>query len=103
MDNSGEDPLLLFSGDKTRVLRNDASRLAFVMAGAISRYLIQRARASITIAGLKPWGNLIGQILTSLEQAGDAQQVSAPITSVEWTAGQNDDPGTTVIGTGFAL
>lgn len=100
VDSSGD---LVFSGDKTRVLRNDASRLAFVMAGAISRYLIERARASITIAGLKPWGNLIGQILTSLEQAGDAQQVHAPITSVEWTAGRNDDPGTTVIGTGFAL
>jgi hypothetical protein len=81
------------------VLRNDVDRLALVMAGAIARYYQTRARAEIEIAGLRPWGDLIGQILTVIEEGGDTQQIKAPITAVDWIAG---DRPQTVIRTGFA-
>ena len=57
----------------------------------------------ITINGLAPWPLLVGQILTVVEQGGSAQQMAAPITSVEWTVpeGEYDTP-TTKISAGFA-
>jgi len=87
------------SGDEPRILRNDVDRLALVMAGAIGRYYSSRLRGEIVIKGLVPWGELLGQILTVIEEAGDTHEVQAPITCVHWSAG--DKPQTT-ISTGFA-
>ena len=87
------------SGDTGRVLRNDVDRLAMVMAGAIARYGSSRLRGTITIKGLVPWGALLGQILTVIEEGGDTHRIEAPITSVAWMVG---DKPRTIISTGFA-
>ena len=85
------------------VLRNDRSRILQVMAGALSRYYTARCRAEIQQAGLHAWGLLVGQILVAVEQAGNAQIIQAPITAVEWTVPEGDDPQPlTTIRTGFA-
>jgi hypothetical protein len=88
------------SGPTLRVLRNDADRLALRMAGAIARYCISRARASLTYAGLKPWADLVGHLLTVTDDAGDTQQVQAMVTSVQIQAG-NGSPRT-IISAGYA-
>lgn len=95
MDANG-DPRRLSA---SRVLRNDADRLAMVMAGAIARYYRERARAVITVKGLWPWSLLVGQILGVIQEGANTQFISAPITSVEWTL--SGEP-TTIIRTGFA-
>ncbi len=89
------------NGDKTGfVTRNDATTLSFRMAGAIARYIYQRNRAEISIRGLLEWGvDIIGSILTSVDEGGDWTEIQAPITSVEWTMG---DKPQTIIRTGFA-
>jgi len=84
----------------TSVIRNDAARLAMIMAGAIARYQSDRARAVITIKGLLPWQGLLGQILSVVEDAGDAHIIQSPITSIEWT--NSPDGPTTIVRTGFA-
>jgi hypothetical protein len=88
------------SPDEIVTLRNDATYLKFVMAGAIARYYQPRARASVTLNGLQLWGGLLGQILTVIEESGDTEKIEAPITSVHWFGGES--PKTT-IGAGFAL
>jgi len=91
---------LVGSGSTGRVLRNDVTRMAAVMAGAIARYFNERARATITFRGLLPWAGLLGQILNVVEgSGGDTQSVQAPITGVEWHPGP---PPMTIIHTGFA-
>jgi hypothetical protein len=86
-------------GTTARVLRNDADRLAMIMAGAISRYATPRARAEIVIKGLIPWGDLIGQILTVIDDASGASRIESPITTIEWYLGDSPE---TVIRAGFA-
>jgi len=100
VDNEGH---LQTTGDDPIELRNDRDRLLFVMAGALSRYYASRSRAAITINGLVPWPLLVGQILTVVEDGGSAQQMAAPITSVEWSVpeGEHATP-TTKISAGFA-
>lgn len=91
------------SGKKGRVLRNDVDRLAFVMAGAIARYNVTRARAEIKIKGLWPWPFLIGQIVDVIQQAGQTTFIGGPITAIEWIPGSSDNPDpVTIIRTGFA-
>jgi hypothetical protein len=68
------------------------------MSGALARYYQERSRGEVTVRGLLPWGGLLGQILTVIDD-GDAQTIQAPITSVAWTNGEHP---TTVISTGFA-
>jgi hypothetical protein len=92
-------PEWILSGDKPRFLRDDRQRLYQAMAGVLARYRDQRARAEVSIDGYKPWGQLVGQILTVLESAGDVQRIQAPITSISWDAGEKP---TTTIRTGFA-
>lgn len=82
------------------VLRNDADQLALVMAGAIARYNMQRVRAVITIKGLWPYADMVGQILHMVEGLDGSQIINAPITSVDWSSG-GDDP-TTILRTGYA-
>lgn len=89
----------VYSGPE-RVLRNDSPRLALLMAGAIARYARPRSRASITLKGIKGWSDLVGQILTIVDDGGDIHDIQAPITSVEVIiAGETP---TTIIKTGFA-
>lgn len=81
------------------VLRDDTPRLSLLMAGAIARYHKERARAEITIKGLVPWGDLLGQVLTVIDDGGDSQTIQGVITSVDWTGGEHP---MTVVRTGFA-
>lgn len=81
------------------VLRDDTPRLSLLMAGAIARYHKERARAEITIKGLVPWGDLLGQVLTVIDDGGDSQTIQGVITSIDWTGGEHP---MTVVRTGFA-
>lgn len=95
-----ENGTLRTSGGEGRVLRNDAPRLALLMAGAIARYTNERARAEIVAKGLLPWNDLLGSVLTVIETAGDTQSVQGVVTSVEWSFVGSPQ---TVIKAGFAL
>lgn len=90
---------LLKSGDKGRVLRNDTPRLMLHMAGAIARYFDLRSRAQLTFNGLMPAQQLLGQILTVIEEGEDTHHIQAAITAVTWDG--SNEPATT-IRTGFA-
>ena len=72
------------SGGNDRVLRNDSPRLALIMAGAIARYCQPRHRAEVVLKGYQMWQDLLGNILTVVEQDGDAQRLEAPVTSIQW-------------------
>ncbi len=94
------DGQLLKSGDSQRVLRNDADRLAAVMAGAIARYYDARARAEIVVRQHLPWSGLIGQVLTVVDEGGNAHEIQAPITMIDWVVG-GPEP-VMIVRTGFA-
>ncbi len=98
VDNAGN--LERTTGGQT--LRNDSDRLAMVMAGAISRYNMQRARATLRYNGYWPFAGHVGQILEVIETGEGAQFIGAPITAVDWEAGGTGNPPTTTIHTGFA-
>lgn len=76
------DGLPEFAPASGMVLRDDTHVLAAIMAGAVARYLDERARASIDVMQLGPWHDLLGQILTTVEDQGDIQHIGAPITSL---------------------
>ena len=95
VDAAGE-PVLAPAGV---IVRNDYRRMMAKMAGALARHYQERARAQIVVKGLLPWGGLLGQILTVIDEGGDTQTIGAPITEIRWTNGDNP---TTVISTGFA-
>lgn len=88
------------TNDEAMMLRNDNERLHLKMAGALSRYSVARARAEITMHGLHALNGLIGQILTVVEQAGDASHIQAAITSVAWEV--SEDGPVTIVRTGFS-
>lgn len=81
------------------VLRNDIDRLSLIMAGIIARYINERARARFVFRGHKPWADLLGSILSVVQQGDDVEQIGAVITSIEWTMGQSPE---TIISTGYA-
>jgi hypothetical protein len=85
--------------DGPRVLRNDIDRLRAVMAGAIARYKLARARADIMLEGYWPHVGMLGQVLDVIEEEGDTEYIDAPITSIEWIGG---DRPMTVIRAGYA-
>jgi len=82
-----------------RILRDDSPRLAEVALATLARYHSSRNKAVVTIRGYWPWSSLLGQILSAVEDQGDAQEVAAAITSVSWLA----NPPRTIIRTGYAL
>lgn len=92
------DGRLIRSGPKT--LRNDAPRLALIMAGAIARYESERARAELVIEGWAPWAESLGHILTKVIDGTDTHELSAPLSSIEWK--HNDGKPQTVVKTGYA-
>ena len=94
-----EDGTLKQIDGHNKILRDDTPRLALLMAGAIIRYSKERARAVITMKGFWPWGNLLGQILTVIQQGDDISDISAPITSVAWILSPSP---TTILRTGYA-
>lgn len=75
---------ILYGSDQQKELRNDKDRLALIMAGAVSKYINERWRATATIKGFLPWAGLVGNILTIVQEGDDVQRIGAPITSVEW-------------------
>lgn len=77
-------------------LRNDADLLAPVMVGIVARYLFARTRAEVQFAGWKPWLGLLGQILTTVEEAGESHGINAPITSIDLFGGANATPKTVI-------
>jgi hypothetical protein len=81
------------------VMRDDRPRLALAMAGLLARYINDRVRASITLRGWAPWGELLGSILDVVEQGDDLATVGAPITSLEWVLTPSP---ITVLKTGYA-
>jgi hypothetical protein len=94
---------LVTSPSELQILRDDRGRLLMVLVGALARYYVARARAEITVKGLHPWGHLVGQILTVVEEAGDTEPIHAAITAVEWVAPEGETPDAlTIIRTGFA-
>jgi hypothetical protein len=82
------------------VVRDDTARLRQVLVGAMSRYINQRNRASITIAGLLPWAHLLGRVLTTVEEGDTETTVQAVITSIDWSLDVTRPQ--TVIRTGYA-
>jgi len=96
MDAEGK--LLRTPMGKNLVTRDDRLRLAFAMAGAISRYIDSRARGVVVMVGLVPHNDIIGHIATVLEAGYSAQQVSGPVTQVEYV---NGDPPQTIIRVGY--
>jgi hypothetical protein len=97
VDEGGE--LMISPSAAGCVVKNDWTRLAARMVGALARHYQERARAQIKIRGLLPWNSLLGQILTVIDEGGDTQTIEAPITSVAWI---NGDHPLTIISTGFA-
>lgn len=70
-------------------LRNDASRLSAVMAGAVARYLRSRARATVVMQGYQPWASALGAIMTDVRLGGIAEDVGAPVTSVSYEGAES--------------
>lgn len=90
---------LVTSGSTIQKLRDDTQRLALVMAGAVVRYSTDRYRVHLVFKGFQPFLNLLGQILTVIQQGDNLQQIGAPITSVEWIL--HPTP-ITIVKTGYA-
>lgn len=84
VDASGN---LQFSGSTLRLVRDDSQRLALAMAGALSRYVVERTRAIYRFKALLSWMSLLGFIMTVTQQGDDAMRVGSPITSIEWKCG----------------
>lgn len=85
-----------------RTLRDDSDRLGQVLAGAVARYMTDRARAEIELQGFHPYSPMLGAILSAVVGTGSQQGVSAPISAVEWHEGSGEQPPRTVVKTGHA-
>ncbi len=88
--------------EEGRVLRNDADRLAQVAVGALARYSAWRNRATIQWRGLIGWSDLVGRILTVIDDGAESTDINAPITGMEWNASSDGKNVTTRLHTGFA-
>jgi len=66
------------------ILRDDRDVLARVLAGAIGRYLMVRARASLVYDALLPAMAALGAILEWVAPGGVRREVNAPLTSIAW-------------------
>jgi len=96
-----DDGNLIESGEG-RVLRRETYMLDAALAGAIARYCEDRARAEIQFSGLLPWADLLGQVLSVVEEGqSDSHKIGSVITSVEWNTGV-DGTASTTVRAGFA-
>jgi len=69
------------------IVRNDAPRLAAVMAGLIARYGRPRSRAHCVFHDMGPWTQCLGKMLTAIESPnGGLVSVGGPVTSVRLSA-----------------
>lgn len=93
------DGTLITVGPAARIVRNDMAHLQMVMAGAKSRYAAGRARAEIVQQGIWPLQNLLGQIMTALDDGHGIQNMAAPITQCTW---QFEPSPQTTLHAGFA-
>ena len=76
------------NSDKPVILRNDVDRLSLIMAGVISRYINERARAVVTFKTFQPWAPMVGYILDVYQQGDDVKQIGSVITSITWRISQ---------------
>lgn len=87
------------------VLRHNISKLALAMCGAVAAYYDERARAEIAIQGIAPYADLLGHILTDVEEGADILQINGVISEVEWIASNPEDsdpmPARTILRTGY--
>ena len=89
-------PAVVLSGDAGRVIRADRELLGLTMAGAISRYGWGRDRATVPVRGLLPWHDLVGQMLTRIDQVGASHDVNGVISGVTWDMPLNGSPATII-------
>ena len=75
--------MLADCGNSMVVLRNDISRVALTLAGAVSRYVRERVKLQLTWRSLPPFNGMLGQIVTVLQQGSQVQSVGTPVTSLE--------------------
>lgn len=78
------------------VLRNDRSRLCEIMCGLLARYYVSRARAEITWRGLLPIADLLGSILSAMDDTGGRTWLGCPITGISWKVGARGGSSTTL-------
>jgi len=93
----------IFSGAEPIILRNDASRLTLVAAGAVARYFVGRKKAEITAKTLMPWAEILSYNLAYIGTAGALEAVGCPVTQITWHADGKSGSGTTTIRAGYAL
>lgn len=98
LDSSGKP---VTSGATGIALRNDADLFAPMMAGLIARYVFARTRVDFAFHGWRPWLQLLGAVLTTVDEGGNKTPVNSPITCVELVGGLNAEPRT-VVRAGFA-
>lgn len=91
---------LLTSGANDRELRNDRLDLHMQMAGMIVRYGRNRYRVEAHLRGFLDEFDLVGKVITKVDQAGTEETVDAPITAVRYLGGTK---AMTTIKGGFAL
>jgi len=91
-------PAVVLSGDEGRVIRRDRDVMVATMVEAISRYGYARRRASVAVKGLMLWHDLVGQILSTIDESGVSHVVNGPICEVAW----NIRDSTTIIKAGYA-
>jgi hypothetical protein len=94
-------PAVVLSGDKGRLIREDRELMGLTMAGAISRYSHGRKRASITVAGLSSWHDLVGQVLDTIDENGQSHDVNGVVCGVRWERPLSGSPKT-IIKAGYA-
>lgn len=78
------------------VLRNDNDRLCAVMCGLLARYYVSRARAEITWRGLCPLADLLGTILSALDDTGGRLWLGCPVTGLSWRVDERGNSSTTL-------
>ena len=79
-------------------LANDVEFLEQKAAGAEARYLHNRYRAKLTLAGFLPWSGLVGQILQVTNASTEIANSKSVITAIAWNF---DSDFETQIKTGF--
>ncbi len=97
----GSTPAIVLSGNAGRVIREDRELMGLTMAGAIARYGKPRMRASVTIQGLVPIQDLVGQVLGTITESGRVTTVNGVVSGVVWNSPLDGSP-TTILKAGNA-
>lgn len=97
----GSTPAIVLSGDDGKVVREDREFMGLTMAGAISRYGTPRMRASVSIQGLVPLQDMVGQVLGTITESGRVTIVNGVVSGVTWDSPLDGSP-TTILKAGNA-